>query len=207
MSAAAPYVAFEGPMGVGKTSIATAIANELGARLLLEAFAANEFLPDFYGNQARWALPMQLWFLVNRVQHLRSLHELTDQMIVADYSFAKEAILARTLITIDRELDLYLRIAAALQESIRKPDVIVLLDADNEVLLDRIRRRGRPYEEGIDHRYLNRIRDAYEDAIACFGASKIIRYNTSELRFDSQPDLIGLREMILGELSQELPMA
>lgn len=205
MSAAAPYIAFEGPMGVGKTSIATAIANQLGAWLFLEEFDANEFLPDFYRNQDRWALPMQLWFLVNRVHHARSLRELTDQMIVADYSFAKEAILAKTLLTIDRELDLYTRISSALQDSVRKPDIIILLDAENEVLLDRIHRRGRSYEEWIDHGYLDRIRDAYEDVFAHHDGCKIVRYRTSELRLDSQSDLIGLHKLIFDELSQAVP--
>jgi deoxyadenosine/deoxycytidine kinase len=128
-------------------------------------------------------------------------------MIVADYSFAKETILARTLITIDREFDLYSRISSALQDSVRKPDIIVMLDADNEVLLDRIRRRGRPYEQGIDQDYLNRIRDAYEVAFANYDASKIIRCSTSELRLDSQSDLTELCKMILGELPQAIPMA
>ena len=136
-----PFVAFEGPIASGKTTHAVLLARRLGAVPILEEFPDNEFLADFYGDQTRWALPMQLSFLALRTAQVRKVVHPLNESVIVDYSYLKDPAFAQLLLK-ERELRLYLRISAQFQTTLAKHDLIVYLDARNEVLLERIRRRN-----------------------------------------------------------------
>ena len=140
-----PYIGFEGPIGAGKTTLAQLLALHLGAKLILEDVDGNAFLPDFYADRERWALGAQLAFLISRYEQLRTIPALRGRPVVSDYTQAKDPIFARTLLH-DREVELYERLSVGLDASLSRPDLTVYVDARNDVLLDRIRGRNRPYE-------------------------------------------------------------
>lgn len=157
-----PHIAFEGLIGTGKTTLATRFAKYIGADLFLEQFENNQFLPAFYINPERWALPMQLTFLLSRHNAHQSLATSRDKALVSDYTSAKEEIFARLLLKNDDEYALYRQISVELNSGEHKSNAIIFLDAPNEVILRRIRARGRAYEQNIDAAYLDQIRDSYE---------------------------------------------
>jgi deoxyguanosine kinase len=194
-----PYIAFEGPIAAGKTTHAMLLAQQLGATPLLEDFPGNEFLEDFYQDKKRWALPMQLSFLALRYSQLRTVVAPLTQAVVIDYSYLKDRTFAQLLLT-DRELRLYQQLSAAFHATIVEHDLIVYLDASNDVLLDRIRQRNRPYEAIIDSAYQDNLRDAYEKAFRANPQLKVIRYNTTDLDLNSIVDVHRLQETILSSL-------
>ena len=152
----------EGPIGVGKTSLARKLATSLGAETVLEQAAENPFLERFYRNPRVGALPAQLYFLFQRAQQLAALrqHDLFAPVRVADYLLAKDRLFAR--ITLDEdEFRLYEQVHEKLAIEAPKPDLVVYLQAPVNVLLDRIARRGIGYETLIEAPYLERLNDAY----------------------------------------------
>jgi deoxyguanosine kinase len=191
-----PYIGFEGPIGAGKTTLAQLLAVHLGASLILEDVDGNEFLPDFYANRERWALGAQLTFMISRYEQLRTIPPSRSRPVVSDYTQAKDPIFARTLLH-DREVELYGRLSIALDASVSRPDLTVYVDAANEVLLDRIRRRNRPYEVSIDGQYLDALREAYADHHNSSGDLRILKFDTSALDLNSERQLSGLYKKIL----------
>jgi deoxyguanosine kinase len=187
------YVALEGPIAAGKTTLATLLAREVKAKLILERFNENAFLADFYNDKSRWALPMQLAFLIDRHTQFT---ELSDKgSIVADHTLAKDRVFAKVLLE-GRELALYEDIASKLAPLNFSPDLIVYLDADNEELLRRIAERGRPYETGISGPYLDKLRRAYRQQ---FQNSDIpvLEVDTTNIDFNSRSQLEQLwREIV-----------
>lgn len=196
-----PFIAFEGPIASGKTTHADLLARKLGVRPILEEFPENEFLADFYGDQARWALPMQLSFLILRTAQLRKIVHPPSEPVLVDYSYLKDPAFAQLLLK-ERELRLYQRISAELQTSLAKHDLIVYLDAHNDVLLERIKRRNRPYEASIDSAYQDSLRRTYEAAFAANPELKVIRYDTSNLDLNSPRDVENLQEAILDSVTE-----
>jgi deoxyguanosine kinase len=195
------YIAFEGPIAAGKTTHAELLAKKLDAELLLENFPSNEFLADFYGDKTRWSLPMQLSFLMMRHAQLAAVQGLLGRTVVVDYSCFKNDIFAQTLLC-DRELRLYELISGTLGATAFQHDLIVYLDADNEVLLDRIRQRGRPYESSIDSEYLDRLREGYERSFRAVPGLQVLRYSTSDLDLDSNAEVGNLHTAILYALQK-----
>jgi deoxyadenosine/deoxycytidine kinase len=191
-----PYIGFEGPIGAGKTTLAQLLALHLGATLILEDVDGNAFLPDFYGNKERWALGAQLAFLISRFEQLRTIPPSRTRPVVSDYTQAKDPIFARTLLH-DREVELYERLSLGLEPSVCRPDLTVYVDAKDEVLLDRIRRRSRPYENTIDAKYLDALRDAYTRHHNSTGALKVLTVDTSTLNLRSESQLNTLYKKIL----------
>ena len=195
-----PYIGFEGPIGAGKTTLAQLLAVHLGATLILEDVDGNEFLPDFYANRERWALGAQLAFLISRYEQLRTIPPVRSRPVVSDYTQAKDPIFARTLLH-DREVELYERISVALDACVSRPDITVYVDATNDVLLDRIRQRNRPYEVSIDAEYLDALRDAYVRHHNSTGRLQGLTIDTSSLNLRSASQLNGLYKKILSAVS------
>jgi deoxyguanosine kinase len=197
-----PFIAFEGPIASGKTTHAELLAQKLSLAPILEEFPRNEFLADFYGAPERWALPMQLSFLALRSRQLQRVVPPLTAPVIADYSYLKDPAFAQLLLK-DRELRLYEQISAVFQTTIAKHDAIVYLDARNEVLLERIRLRNRPYEASVDSAYQDSLRAIYEEAFLANPDLKVIRYDTSDLDLNSTDDVEQLQKTILESLMTE----
>jgi deoxyguanosine kinase len=162
------YIAIEGVIGVGKTTLARLLQPTFQAGLLLEVFEENPFLSDFYADRQRYAFQTQIFFLLSRYhQQRRTVSELLEQnsSLVADYTFEKDALFARINLTGD-ELDMYNRVHEALAEKIVAPDLIVYLRADTDVLMQRIAMRDRPYERNMQPDYIDELNQAYETFFA-----------------------------------------
>ncbi len=190
-----PYIGFEGPIGAGKTTLAQLLALHLGATLILEDVDGNAFLPDFYKDRERWALGAQLAFLISRYEQLRTIPPSRTKPVVSDYTQAKDPIFARALLH-DREVELYERMSVGLDASIFRPDLTVYVDATDAVLLDRIRRRNRPYEMSIDADYLDALREAYARHHESTGGLQVLRIDTSTLNLRSESQLNSLYKKI-----------
>ena len=188
------YVAIEGVIGVGKTSLARLLADRFRARLVLEEPEANPFLPDFYKDPRRYAFQTQMFFLVSRYKDLRErVHpDLFHEGIVADYLFQKDRIFANLNLS-DRELMLYDAIAPQLESEVPAPDLVVYLQASPERILDRIQQRGRTYEKLMDPKYTATLAEAYNYFFFHFREAPLLVVNTDEMNFvDRTSDLEDL---------------
>jgi len=158
------YVAIEGVIGVGKTTLARLLQPILQSALVLEVFEENPFLSDFYSDRQRYAFQTQIFFLLSRYyQQRRSVPEILKrgEPLIADYTFAKDALFARINLIGD-ELDMYYRVHDALAEKIPLPNLIVYLRADTEVLMQRIASRDRSYERNMEREYIDQLNQAYD---------------------------------------------
>lgn len=176
------FIAIEGPIGVGKTSLARKLAASLDAELLLEQAAENPFLERFYRNPRVGALPAQLYFLFQRAQQLGDLKqpELFTQSRIADYLLAKDRLFARLTLDED-EFRLYGQVADKLEIDAPQPDLVIYLQAPVEVLLDRIARRGIGYESQITRDYLERLNEAYARYFHDYEASPLLIVNAASI--------------------------
>jgi len=190
------HIAFEGPIAAGKTTLASMMSEHVSGLLFLEDFQNNDFLPDFYRDHDRWALPMQLWFLRARFDQLKSIPSDPSSSIFVDYSYLKNGMFSRVLLK-GRELQLYQQISRQFTANIRPPDVVVYLDATNAVLLDRIRRRGRPYEQNIDETYLDTLRNAYDQEFVTRADLNMVSFDTSQLDLQSEKMMTEFYEHVL----------
>ncbi len=157
------YVAIEGNIGAGKTTLARMLASHWDAELLLEEFEDNPFLPQFYENPERHAFAVELYFLADRYHQLRqrlSNPSLFHQLTVSDYFMGKSLIFSATNLR-DDEYDLFSRLFHIMFETLPKPDLLVYLYLDVERSLDQIKKRGRPYEQQITADYLQRVQERY----------------------------------------------
>ena len=157
------YLAIEGVIGVGKTSLVRLLQPVFGAEILLEVFEENPFLSDFYSDRARYAFQTQIFFLLSRYQQQRHAvpAALTQRSLIADYTFAKDALFARINLSGD-ELELYRRLHDALAEKVPVPDLIVYLRASTSMLMQRIATRDRPYERNMERGYIDELNHAYD---------------------------------------------
>jgi len=178
------YIAIEGPIGVGKSSLAEALAAKYGARLVGEPVEENPFLPRFYEDPERFALTAQLSFLVERYRQQEELvqGDLFQKSVVTDYLFAKDRIFAGLNLAAD-EFALYERIYGLLDARIRKPDLVVFLDADVEVLMRRLRKRDRPYERRIGRVYVERVVEAYRRFFHGYRETPLLVVSCSDIDF------------------------
>ncbi len=156
------HIVVEGPIGVGKSSLAARLARHLGADLLLEQPAENPFLQRFYADMPGYAFQTQLFFLFQRLRQMQTLSQpsVFGGAVVSDFLFAKDAIFARLNLS-DDEHRLYQQMYAQLAPQVREPDLVVLLQASPATLLQRVRRRAIAMEHGIDAGYLQRLADGY----------------------------------------------
>lgn len=176
------YIAIEGPIGVGKTSLARRVATSLGAQAVLEQAAQNPFLERFYKNPRAGALPTQLYFLLQRAQQLAALkqQDLFAPARVADYLLEKDRLFARVTLD-DAEYALYEQLYAKLDIQAPKPDLVVYLQAPVDVLLERITKRGVDYEQYIDRQYLERLNEAYARLFHEFEAAPLLIVNAASI--------------------------
>jgi len=178
------YIAIEGPIGAGKTSLARRLAARLGAELLLEQPAENPFLTRFYQDMARFALPTQLFFLFQRARQLEPLAQpdMFGRSTVADFLIDKDPLFARITLSGD-ELALYQRIYDALRPQAPAPDLVIYLQAQPHVLVERVRRRGAEYERGIGEEYLALLAEAYTRFFYHYAAAPVLIVNSENLNF------------------------
>ncbi len=198
-----PFIAIEGVIGVGKTTLARMLAPDLGGASLLEVFEENPFLSDFYGDRARYAFQTQIFFLLSRYrqQHQAVPNALTRGPLFSDYTFAKDSLFAHLNLSGD-ELTVYEKLHTALAEKIPTPDLLVYLRADLDTLLARIAMRDRPYERGMDRNYIDSLRLAYEGFFTAYTASTVLVIDTNNLNIVADPQAYaGVRERIRSALS------
>jgi len=180
----ARFIAVEGPIGVGKTTFARMLAEKLKARLVLEPVEENPFLELFYKDQKKWAFQTQLHFLFSRCQQLDEIkqQDLFSSVTVSDYIFDKDRIFAYLNLT-EKELVLYEKIVSLLEPSTLKPDLVIFLQARQDVLVSRIRRRDNPYERPIKTAYLEKLVEAYNEFFFKWTETPLLVINTSDVDF------------------------
>ena len=179
------FISIEGNIGAGKTSLATMIAEQYNAKLILEQFEDNPFLPKFYKDPDKYAFPLELSFLASRYQQLKD--ELTSQDLfknftVSDYYIAKSLIFARRTIG-DDELALYARLFDIINSTLPKPELLVYLYVDIDRLINNIRHRGRSYEQDIQKSYLEKIQQSYFDYLRQLEDMRIVILDINRLDF------------------------
>jgi len=192
------YIAVEGPIGVGKTTLAHILAERLAGQVVLEAVEENPFLASFYADPRKHAFQAQLFFLLSRFQQQQALfqHDLFSQATIADYVFAKDRIFAALTLSPD-ELALYERVYELLGPRTLRPDLVVYLQARTDVLLARVRKRGRVFERSIDAAYLDALAKAYSDFFFHYDESPLLVVNTSDIDLEgSAADLEALLGVI-----------
>ncbi|MBI5902124.1 MAG: deoxynucleoside kinase [Deltaproteobacteria bacterium] len=190
----ARYIAIEGPIGVGKSSLAALLARELGGRTLLEEVDENPFLPKFYGDIKKYALQTQLFFLLSRYQQQKEMfqQELFNTSVISDYLFAKDRIFAYLNLD-ENELGLYEQVYRLLDTRIPKPDLVIYLQASTEVLLDRIGIRNKEYEKNVKQEYLAKLNEAYNRYFFYYSDTPLLVVNTTEIDFvNKTADLANL---------------
>ena len=194
------YITVEGPIGVGKTSLARMLASELGGDLLLERTEDNPFLEKFYQDRRRYAFQTQLFFLLTRYQQQKDLSQLDlfQRMIVSDYLFDRDRIFAH--INLDKdELKLYDEIYTLLKTRISRPDLVILLQTRPEILKERIRTRRRRPERNITLEYLEEVAEAYKEHFFYYNESPLLVVDTTEIDFvQSRKDFEDLVREIQG---------
>lgn len=185
----ARYIVVEGPIGVGKTSLARLLAEELNARAIFEHVEENPFLKKFYDEPGAYAFQAQLFFLLSRYRQQRQLaqQDLFNQSTVADYLFAKDQIFAQTNLDGD-ELALYRQMFNLLDARLPKPDLVVYLQARSEVLMERLRKRDRDYERRISPEYVQRIAEAYRDFFFYYEETPLLVVDVSSVDFVANSD-------------------
>lgn len=176
------FIVIEGPIGVGKTSLARRLCASLSAEGVLEQAADNPFLERFYRNPRAGALPAQLYFLFQRAQQLASLkqQDLFAPLRVADYLLEKDQLFARVTLD-DAEYELYEQVYAKLDIEAPKPDLVVYLQAPVDVLLERIAKRGIGYEQRIERGYLERLNEAYARFFHEYAAAPLLIVNAASI--------------------------
>ena len=182
-------IAIEGPIGVGKTSLARLVAQHLDARLVLEEFEENPFLADFYRDPERFAFQTQLWFLLSRYRQQQELQQLDlfSPLLVTDYMFTKDRLFASLTLN-DKEMALYDRVASLLERDVANPDLVVYLQSDTNRLMANVRRRSRSYEVNMDWKYLDALNQLYNEFFFRYDRGPLLIINANDLDFVNRPD-------------------
>ena len=183
------YIAVEGVIGVGKTTFARLLAEHIDAELILEPAEDNPFLPRFYKDRSRFAFQTQVFFLLSRYQQLGQLaaRDLFKQRIVCDYIFDKDGLFASVNLS-EPELHLYEKIVPLMKEKLPKPELVIYLQAGTEVLYDRIRKRGVPFERQISRDYLEELNSAYNYFFFHYDQTPLLVVKTDEIDFVKRPE-------------------
>lgn len=178
------YIAVEGPIGVGKTSLANLISKELGARLILEQFEENPFLPEFYKDPERYSFQTQLFFLLQRYRQQQELRQVDmfQNLLITDYLFVKDRLFASLNLN-EKEMQLYDTVANLLEKNVIRPDLVIYLQADTETLINNIANRGREMEEDISKDYIHALSQVYTEYFFRYQDSPLVIINTNNIDF------------------------
>ncbi len=187
------YIVVEGPIGVGKTSLARKLAGRLSAEMLLERPMDNPFLARFYEDMARFALPTQLFFLFQRAKQLEPLaqRDMFSHVTVADFLLDKDPLFARVTLSGD-ELALYERIFDTLKPHAPQPDLVIYLQAQPDTLIERVRRRGVEFEHQVSEEYLALLAETYTRFFYHYSAAPVLIVNSENLNFVDRPEDLDL---------------
>jgi deoxyguanosine kinase len=184
------YIVVEGNIGAGKTSLATILANVHNADLVLESFAENTFLPQFYAQPERFAFPLEMSFLAERYQQIHQAQqqmEIEGRKLVGDYIFEKSRLFADVNLK-GAELDLFTRFFKMIEGGLRKPDLLIYLHKSTPTLLRNIERRGREYEQQIKADYLDQLSKRYIDYLNTLTNQRVLLIESDELDFVERPE-------------------
>ncbi len=194
------YIAVEGPIGVGKTTLAKMLCGRYSGRLVLERHDDNPFLSKFYKDRRRYAFQTQLFFLLSRFKQQQELFtgELLATHVVSDYLFQKDRIFASLNLESD-ELALYDHVASLLEKKIPLPDLVIYLTATPETLIGRIGRRGRNYERNFDVDYLKELCQLYSKYFFHYNLTPLLVINTDNVNFANEPEQF---EFLLEKIEQ-----
>ncbi|MDP4173138.1 MAG: deoxynucleoside kinase [Bacteroidota bacterium] len=195
------YIAIEGVIGAGKTSLAKKISDRLKSILILEQFEQNPFLEKFYADRKRYAFQTQMFFLINRFKQQQFLNQgdLFSQFLVTDYIFDKDKIFAYLNLE-GEELKLYETIFPLLSKDLRKPDLVVFLQSSTERLIHNIRKRNRRIERNITRSYIQELSDAYNNFFFKYNSTPLLIVNTSDMDFvNNEKDFNELYKQIFRE--------
>lgn len=202
------YVAIEGVIGVGKTTLARLLHDPFQADLLLEVFEENPFLSDFYSDRSRYAFQTQIFFLLSRYRQQHSVipqSQAAGRMLISDYTFDKDSLFASINLSGD-ELAVYNRVHEALAEKIPQPDLVVYLTASTETLMRRIAHRNRSYERDMDRGYIEALNQAYEDFFSQLKwGGRLLKIDTNNLNIISHPEDLHLITNLIREALSMIP--
>ena len=183
------YIAIEGPIGVGKTSLAKLLSKKMNARLILEKFEDNPFLSEFYDDPGRFAFQTQLFFLLQRYQQQQDIRQVDmfHNIIISDYMFIKDRLFA-SLNLDEKEMNLYDSIANMMERNIINTDLIIYLQADTSTLMKNIEKRGRNFENNISFDYINALNDIYTEYFFRYNDTPLVIINTNNIDFVNNAD-------------------
>ena len=178
------YIAIEGPIGVGKTSLSKLIAEKLGARLVLEEFEENPFLSEFYKDPERYAFQTQLFFLLQRYRQQHELRQVDmfQNLVIADYMFIKDRLFASLNLN-EKEIELYDTVANLLEKNIIKPDLVIYLQGSTSSIMDKIVDRGRSIEKNITNDYIDALSQVYTEYFFRYQETPLVIINTDNIDF------------------------
>lgn len=199
MESIARYIAVEGPIGVGKSTLATLLSRELNGGTLLEEVEENPFMHKFYSDIKNYAFQTQLFFLLSRYKQQQQLSQcdLFSMTVISDYLFAKDRIFAFLNLS-ENEIVLYEQIYKLLNARIAKPNLVIYLQASSDTLIERINKRNLTFEKGIEPDYLEKVVDAYNKYFFYYNETPLLVVNTEEVDFENNPrDLNNLVREIL----------
>ena len=189
------YIAVEGPIGVGKTSLANLLSEKLSAKLVLETFEDNPFLSDFYEDPERHAFQTQLWFLLQRYQQQQDLRQVDmfQNLVITDYMFVKDRLFASLNLS-EKEMSLYDTVANMMERNVIHPDLVIFLQADTETLMKNIAKRGRDFEKNISEDYIDALNQVYNEYFFRYQDTPLVIINTNNIDFVNNHQ--DLEEMI-----------
>lgn len=202
------YLVIEGNIGSGKTTLAKMLADDLNAKLILEQFADNPFLPKFYKDQERYSFSLELSFLADRYNQLKKevLNlDLFHPLLIADYYFSKTAIFAQNTLKPD-EYHLFRQIFNMVSDNIPKPDLYVFLHADTSRLIENIKKRGRDYEQEISAGYLEKIKEGYFSYFKGISSFPVLIVDVNQIDFVKYPEHFERLKSTLFESDYKLGM-
>ena len=179
------YITIEGCIGAGKTTLSTRIANQFGAKLILEQFEENAFLPKFYSDPEHYAFPLEMSFLAERYRQLRELlsrGDLFASFTIADYFIDKCMIFSKNTLQSD-EYVLYLKLYNIITSFLPRPELLIYLYKDIDLLIENIKKRGRDYEQSISADYLSKIQDGYINHLKSLTNTPVVVVDTNKIDF------------------------